>query len=331
MRRFFCLILLGFLLISSTALAQQMPLDAVFDAVEGFRAEGFTHNAEFFEAGPWMSAAICQQGQFEGLGKGTQWTGLVFDMETGERILWEDLFSDGDAAAARIEEIIEASTYDNAYSEYNMITPVPRDNFMVSTDVLTIYYPVMQLSHFSGLSAGFSFYAYELSSLLREDTPLQVGDPESAKEALQAALDQKALPGPLSKWAVGTSMADARDALGLVDVPDLTYDYAVYHFEAPEMRSVSLLAVPEEDRADSATIAGIMTERIDFSGLCTGVSDRNTCVGAMGDPDTVTLVEEADAYSRLPVGETLGWTGEGIVLEMHFVDDILHSVTLRNQ
>lgn len=310
------------------ALAQQLPLDAVFDAVEGFRAEGFTHSAEFFDVGSWMSAVVSQEGQFEGLGKGIQRTGLVFDMETGERVLWDDLFVDGDAAADRIEAIIEASTYNNTYAEFNALTPVPRDNFTVSADVLTIYYPVKQLSHFSGLCGAFSFYAYELAGLLREDIPLQAGDAATAKDVLQATFENKALPGPLVRWAIGSQMMDAKEALGLVDVPDLTYDYAVYHFLAPDMRGVSLLSLPAEDKVDTASIAGIMAERIDVGGLCTGVTNKENCIAALGEPQAVTLVETADGYSRLPEGETLYWYGNDVALELHFVTNILYSVTL---
>lgn len=330
MRRSCCLLVLCLLLMIPCALAQQLPLDAVFDAVEGFRAEGFTHSAEFFEAGPWMSAVVLQEGQFEGLGKGTQLTGLVFDLESGERICWDDLFVDGDAAAERIESIIEASTYNNTYSEFNAITPIPRDNFAVSENMLIIYYPVQQLSHFSGLCGAYSFYAYELSDLLQEGIPLQAGDVETAKDTLQAVYEGNALPGPLTKWAIGGSMIDAKDALGLVDVPDLTYDYAVYRFMAPEMRGVSLLSLPGEDRADTAIIAGIMAERIDFGGLCTGITSKEDCIAALGNPNTAEIIEEADGYSRLPIGETLCWYSDELVLEMHFTDNILYSVTIRN-
>ena len=332
MRRFFCcifIVLIVLLAAASVSLAGPLPLDFVFEAVEGFRAEGFTHSAEFVEAGPWLSAVIMKEGHFEGFGHGVEWIGLVFDLETGDRITWDDLFADGDAAAEAIEGIASASSFRNAYSEHDAISPVPRDNFAVSGDTLTVYYPVDQLSHFSGRCGAFSFYAYELSGLLKEDIPLHGGDPASAKEALAAALAAKALPGPLSKWAIGGAMIDAKNELTLVDVPDFSYDYAIYRFEAPEMRGVSLLSNPDEDNAETATIAGIMAERIDFSGLCTGVSSREDCVAALGNPDGTEFVNESDAYSRLPVGETLRWLGGGVALEMHFVQDVLHSVTIR--
>ena len=330
MRRLFCCFLIILLTAASVSLAEPLPLDAVFEAVEGFRAEGFTHSAEFIQADPWLSAVIMKEGHFEGVGRGTEWIGLVFNLETGERIAWDDLFADGDAAAEVIERIISESSFKNAYSEYNAISPVPRDNFAVSGDTLTVYYPVGQLSHFSGRCGAFSFYAYELSGLLKEDIPLQAGDPALAKEALAAALTAKALPGPLSKWSIGSPMRDAKNELTLVDVPDFTYDYAIYRFEAPEMRGVFLLSNPDEDNAETAVIAGIMAERIDFSGLCTGVANREDCVAALGNPDEVDSVNESDAYSRLPIGETLRWLDGDVALEMHFVQNTLHSVTIRS-
>lgn len=329
MRRFCCFLLLLLLIGTSISIAETLPLDAVFEAVEGFRAEGFTHSADFIEVGAWISAVILKEGQFEGVGKGSESIGLVFDLATGEQITWDDLFVDGDAAAEAILRIAEEATYDNAYSEFHNISPVPRDNFAVTKDTLTIYYPVDQLSHFSGRCGAFSFYAYELSGLFKEGVPIQTGDSALAKEALENAFSEKALPGPLSQWRIGGKMSEASEMLSLVDVPDLTYDYAIYRFEAPEMRGVSLLANLDEDRAETANIAGIMAERIDFSGLFTGIADREACVEALGDPDEVSVIDDADAYSRLPNGETYRWIGDGVALEMHFVEDILQSVTLR--
>lgn len=113
-------------------------------------------------------------------------------------------------------------------------------------------------------------------------------------------------------------MAEADAALRLVDVPDIKLDYAVYHFEAAPMRGVSLLSTGES--VDSALIEGVFAERMDFYGLCTGVAAREACVAALGEPDESRVVETADAYSRLPAGETLCWRNETRALELHFVD-----------
>ncbi len=329
MRRFFCLLLAGLLLAAPCALAQGAPWDAILSAVQALNPDGLSQDAQFKEAGGWMSAIVSQEGMIAPRLEGTQWHGLVYDTETGEPVAWDDLFADGDAAAARMEEIAEESTYDNAYAEYNQITPLPRESFAVYDGVLTVYYPAEQLSHFSGRSGAFSFYAYELDGLLNEGVPLAAGDVAGAKTAMAAALTDGALPAPLDEWKLGGSMSDAADKLGVVDVPDLTHDFAVYRFEAPEMRGVSLLAKPDEENVNTASIAGIMAERIDFSGLQTGVSTREECVAALGEPAETVAVDASDAYSRLPVGEALMWSGDGkTVLELHFAEGVLYSVTL---
>ncbi len=328
MRRFFCLFLMGMLLAGSAAVAQGTPWDAILTAVEKLNPDGLEQEAEFHEAGGWISAIVSQKGRIAPQMEGTQWFGRVFDMATGEPITWDDVFADGDAAAERIQALAEASAYDNAYAEHNQIAPVPRDSFSVRDGVLTVYYPAEQLSHFSGRSGAFSFCAYELDGLVREGVPLAQGDSGQAKEAFEAALAEGAFPEPLSEWKLGGEMGEAAEALGLVDVPDLTYDAAMYRFEAPEMRGVTLLAAPLDEDVDRAVIIGIMAERMDFSGLKTGISSREACVTALGEPDSGEMVETADAYSRLPTGETLKWIRGDKALEMHFIDGILFSVSL---
>lgn len=329
MRRFFCCLLVSLLLAAPAVMAEDMPWDIILDAVDALRVEGLEQEAVFDQADTWMSVTVIQSGMIAPRLSGTQYIGLVFDLLTGETVTWDRFFSDGDEAAARMEAIAQDAVYDNAYAEYNQITPMPRDSFTVTCDILTVYYPATQLSHFSGRSGGFCFYAYELEGLLREDIPLKAGDVTQAVQALDKALTDGALPGPLAGWSLGGAMSEASEELGLVDVPDLTYDYAVYHFDAPYMRGISLLSLPEEDNADTAMIAGIYARRIDFSGLCTGIATIEECKAALGEPDSTSIVNEADMYCRLPEGITLGWIGEGRILEMHFVEDILHSVTLR--
>ncbi len=328
MRRFLSLLLMSIILTASVACAQGMPWDAILSAVEKLNPNGLEQEATFHEAGGWISAIVSQKGQIAPQMEGRQWYGLVFDMATGEPITWEDVFVDGDAAADRIQALAEASTYDNAYAEYNQIAPVPRDSFVVRDGVFTVYYPAEQLSSFSGQSGAFTFYAYELEELLKGGVPLAQGDSSQAAVALETVLSEGAFPAPLSDWKLGGSMAEAAEALGLVDVPDLTYDAAVYRFEASEMRGITLLASPGDEDADRAVIVGMMAERMDFSGLRTGVSSREECVAALGEPDSVEAVETSDAYSRLPIGETLRWVRGDKAFELHFADGILYSVAL---
>jgi hypothetical protein len=95
------------------------------------------------------------------------------------------------------------------------------------------------------------------------------------------------------------------------------------------MRGVNLLAHPDETTAATAAIAGVYARRIEFYGLGTGIATRAACEAALGQPDAVTAIAEADAYSRLPVGETLTWQRGGRALDFHFAQGVLHSVTLR--
>lgn len=325
MRRFFLWLLISLMLCAACAGAEANPYDAILAEVDAFGADA----VEFMTAEGWLSVRFTREMVVVPVGQVTQHDGRAYDLTTGETIAWEDLFVDGDLAAERLEGLAENALYDNAYAEYKEVTPVPRDSFTVANGLLTLYYPASQLSYFSGSSGALSFYAYELAGLLQEGVPLAVGDPATAKEGLETALETGTLPGALSEWAIGVAMRAADEALYAVDTPDIKEDYAVYHFEAPEMRGVGLLADPASLSVESAGIVGIWAERIDFHGLCAGVATREQCVEALGQPDRTTVIEAASAYSRLPAGETLGWQGHGNVLELHFVEGVLQSVTLR--
>lgn len=275
-----------------------------------------------FEEGSWVSARFKMQDE-----RFVKWLCVVYDAENEAVITWDDLFVDADAAAAHIEALAAAAMADNAYAEYKEVAPVPRENFMIREDQLYIYYPPTQLSYFSGHAGVMAFYAYELDGLLKEGVPLAKGDAAAAKAALSEALETHTLPGV---WvAVGDAMRLADSSFVLVDVPDYKDDYAVWHFEAPQMRGAALLSSREDDRVDTATITGIHTERVDFDGLQTGVSTMADCLAALGEPQTrTTNTAENAAYALIPDGQSLCWQQGGYTLSLNFVEDILHSITL---
>lgn len=327
MRRFFAAFFAILMLLAPAALAQadlMAATDALFAALDTVLADRNTEGVEFVEAGAWMSAIARQKSvQY------TQWFTANYDMMSGSLVAWDDVFTDGEAAAARIAEIAEAFTYDNAYAEHREIRPVPRDSFIIEEDQFFVYYPPEQLSYFSGRAGAFAFYAYELDGLWQEGVPIAQGDVADAQTALADALETGALPGMLSRWHLGLDMQTAADTLTLVDVPDLTDEYALWQFEAPEMRGVYLLSAKDDDQVSTASIAGIHTRRIDFSGLKTGISTEADCVAALGMPDdTAAISGEASAYALHPAGTQQTWTANGHELVLHFVDGVLYSITL---
>lgn len=328
MRRFLLVWMVLLCVAAPAAFAQDMDWAPVFAAVEAANPKGLEQEVAFDEAGDWLSVTLAQTGQLAGWIEGTQWSGMVFAMPEMTPVTWDDVFTDGDAAAARIEEIAGADGEANAYAEYTEISPVPRDSFTVVDGVMTVYYPVDQLSYFSGRSGAYSFYAYELDGLLAEGVPLTVGDMAQAKDTLAEVLETGALPGPLKAWTIGLPVADAEDVLGLVDTPDLKDNVAVWQYEAPQMRGISLLSAVDAERTVGDTISGILAKRMDFSGLCTGIATQEDCIAALGTPDYTDTVDTADAYSLLPVGETLTWEGETHTFSMHFAENTLHAILL---
>ncbi|MCL1796493.1 MAG: hypothetical protein FWG37_06345, partial [Clostridia bacterium] len=229
-----------------TALAQNTELDAIVSAVDGLIIPGCNPEILFFESEPWLSVVVTQSGPIAPMLTGTQVDGMVFTAETKTRIAWDDLFIDADAAAERVAAIAEASVYQNAYGNYSGIRPVPRDSFALFGSQLTVYYPAERLSTFSGNSGAFSFYAFELDGLLADGACFPAGNAGDAATALSDACLRGSLPGFLADWPIGRRMEEARNILLLEDIPDLSTDFALYRFEAPQMRGATLLSTTDD-------------------------------------------------------------------------------------
>ena len=146
------------LCMASCALAQT---DTYMDLVDAVYALGADH-VTFSQDGDWLSAVLSREETLPQMGSVTQWEGVAYHLSTGEPVGWDEVFSDGDAAAARLEEIAQTALYANAYAEYSRFSPVPRDSFALENGQLTVYYPAEQFSHFSGVSGALSVYAYEM-------------------------------------------------------------------------------------------------------------------------------------------------------------------------
>lgn len=326
MRRF--LIGLVVLLVCVAPGAQAMDMmratDAIFEETQARMKSRAADDMRFVAEGNWMSAIL----RFDE-SDNTEWRGIVYSADTDEIVAWDELFTDGDAAAARIEEIAEATMNDDAYAEHKQMSSVPRSEFALEAGQLFIFYPPDQFSHFSGRAGGLAFYAYELRGLIAEGVPLLEGDVAQAAAAKDEVLSAGALPGMLAEWTLGRPMQEAAEKLGLVDVPDYKDNYAVWSFEAPEMRGIALLTAKENDRTATAVIQGIHAERIDFSGLQTGIATPEACISALGEPDARGMTQsQNEAYALTPAGEQLDWQGEHGTLRLTFVDGLLHSVTL---
>jgi len=324
MRRFFLILMM--LSLFSFAQAEELPMTRL-DAVIQTDVAILTRDAEHYDllrtqCGDWTSVRVTVYGMVAPRLEGMQVYGMVYETETCRRITWEDLFSDPERAAEIIAETVYASSDGNAYSQYDQVEPVPRDNFSFENGVLTVWYPADQLSHFSGRCGGVSLYPKQLEEVYLETVPVL------REGSLEEILSSGRLPAPLHQIQIGDDMAFADQLYTVKDVPDEAYDYALYRFEAPETARAAILADREETDVETAKIKGIMSEHFDLFGLTTGYASREECVLLLGEPDRVQAVETSDGYSRLNVGESLYWQGETCELELHFADGILRSVAL---
>lgn len=322
MRRFFCFLLAALCFASAAIAAPSISMETM-NALLDIMPMRPEQKGTFNVSGVWVAATMSYPES-----GGTQWDGMVFSTATKAQVVWDEVFADGDAAAAKIQEIAEASDDGNAYAEDRAYAPLPRDRFVVAKGQLTVFYPMEQVKLLSDHSGAISVFPFEVAGLYLEGIPFAAGDPADAQSAKEQALESGTLPGVVEDYPLGSPVRKADEALRLVDVPDLTLDAAVYRFEAPMMRGICLLSSAGDDNPETAAITGQFATRFDFSGLATGEATPEDCVAALGSPDEEAAVTGANAYSRLPDGQTLTWRGHGRALSLHFVGNVLHSVAL---
>lgn len=208
---------------------------------------------------------------------------MVFNVETGDRVTFDELFTDPDGAKAYIEkyltDVIEPQL--STYLENNQLFPVPYENFGFShTGHLIFYYPNDQLSFLSGKSGAVAFRYSELWDYLDTSingvamqmlqsgrTSRQYVQNRSSNEFINAlADDPKSLPG-LENIApdLGTSM-EAVYANYDISVDSGYYPGgAYYETETPELLGTYLITDPDE-----SYITGILSRRADMFGIETG-------------------------------------------------------------
>jgi len=208
---------------------------------------------------------------------------MVFNVETGDRVTFDELFTDPDGAKAYIEEyltdVIEPQL--SSYLENNQLFPVPYESFGFShTGHLIFYYPNDQLSFLSGKSGAVAFRYSELWDYL--DTSID----GVAMQMLQSGRTSRQYVQNLSSDEfINTLIRNPESLPGLEHIaPDLgtsmeaiyaNYDISVdsgyypggayYETETPELLGTYLIT-----DTDESYITGILSNRVDMFGIETG-------------------------------------------------------------
>ncbi|GHU71394.1 hypothetical protein AGMMS49992_05310 [Clostridia bacterium] len=241
----------------------------------------------------------------------------VLDLTSGESYAIADIFPDPDAAIAAMESIAERDMTENgnAYMENRTVTPLPLDNWEVDEYGVIIRYPIDRLSTFSGRPGAYQFNWYELEGLY--DAEFVEGIHERAQSA---RIEAESEPNPLALPGIPVSLGDELERLALIygggKESDFTETSQAYRLEDARFRGVTILT-SRDDPTGTGEIIEIRAARLDYDGLCVGVSDEQAVLDLLGEPDAREPIgEDASYYQLLPEGEILWYDREDVRLGM---------------
>ncbi|MCL2545496.1 MAG: hypothetical protein FWE77_06200 [Clostridia bacterium] len=296
------------------------------DWVDESGASGVRMEGEASVIGSLLSLAVSIQGELPDGTAGHLYAAYNCDLLTGQEVELDDLFAQPEQAIAHMEALALAALEReglNAYLERVQIAPLPRRDFAVDAQGLTVYYPKDQYRLIGGKSGAF-FFPYHQIEAYFEPSPiteaLLAQRPAPADPAGQIRLDMAngELPGIPAR--LGAPMAEYIARYGLMDAPDYTLDGPLYQFEAPRMQGVRLSAAmyPADPDDRSEAVINIRATLIDLYGLRPGSSTLQNVADLLGPPDEVTVLDAGTASDMLlPEGESFWYHGQGNRLQFH--------------
>ncbi len=228
-----------------------------------------------------FSVVISARGKLPQKRDGHAYTAATYDLATGERVTLDALFTDVDAAVARMEEIALESLSEelNGYLEDSDITPLPADSFTVDENGITFWYPSDQFLLASGYSGACQFWYAELDGLWQEGIVPEGKTAEHVEELVAAGVVPQ-LPVKL-----GDNMQEAADAYRLLRTPDEFPGGRYFVMEHPDFRGVMVISDSIEQEYENSVVEGIQLRRGEFCGMVIGAAQRAEWLDALGEAD----------------------------------------------
>lgn len=261
-------------------------------------------------AGDVFSCAILADGAVETSRTTQVWGTLNVDLRTGNEITFADLFADADAATEVIAAILDEQVAPelSAHLAAGSLTPVPA-HFTLSPTGLTLYYDIDSFRTLSDRAGTVTLLWTELRTHLRlesEDVLTVIGAAEhltldeKSAEKMAEALSGGALPG--IPTAIGQPMQALIDRYALLNDPDIYEGGRMIALEDGAFREVWLLTDALTENFDQSVVQGIRADRLNFFGLCTGVTTLDEWRAALGTPQTTLTVDadRADGWRIVP-------------------------------
>lgn len=286
-----------------------------------------------------LSVSVSAYGEMPGGRMGQTYSTVNYDLATGRPITVSDLFADVEGAFSLMEQKLEDEVRPqlSGYLENDALTPIPRDNFFLTPDGITFYYPQDLFSLLSGYSGGCSFDYYELKDYLNVSegsilSTLGAGEflnitPDTATRVAQDAAAGK-LPGIGA--AIGDSLMKRLDEYRLLVEPDYYPGGRFFEVEAPELRGVWMLTDALTESYDQNQVLGLRADRINLYGIQTGITTIDEWRTALGQPESSAEIDETTAEDyRLSAGTSDYYTFGENKLRLHAnMEGVLESVQL---
>ncbi len=258
-----------------------------------------------------FSCAVSAEGAVESVRRTHVWTAVSVDLRDGHEIMFEELFTDGDAAREKIEAYLEETVAPelSAHLSNSELTPLP-DLFFLEQSGLTLLYPVSRLSTLSDragdIRIGWIVLKDELD-LSEDSVPERIGVPDMIELTGQGAAKFRAdaAEGMLTgiPITIGDSVQELTDRYHLLNDPDGYEGGRLFSLEGGCFRGVFLLTDDLTRGWENSRVDGIRMDQGCLWGLCVGETAREDWLSVLGEPDVSTEIgEEKAEVNRLVPG-----------------------------
>ena len=245
-----------------------------------------------------LSLLLTAEGRMPSGHLGHQYTPLMLDLANGQPVDISALWLDPAAAQAGLEEITRNEFEDTLSNYLNIddLFPLPMDRVLITETGIGFFYPENSLTWLSGRSASIHYLYHELEELLALgegallngmgiQSKLSIGANSAAD--IQQAAKEGALPG--IDVQIGSSVEEAIEAFKLLYDPNGFPGGESYQLEDDRFRGTRLIS------SGDGSITGILSQRMNLSGLITGRTKREETLSMLGEPFTSIPLDEAAA------------------------------------
>lgn len=256
--------------------------------------------------GDVISCVVSAEGALADSRSTHRWTWTNIDLRDGHEISLDELFADGEAARAALEEYLdfEVAPELSAHLANSELTPLP-DGFRLERTGLTLLYPVNRLSTLRDRAGAVKIGWNEIRKYLdngEDGIPARIGaaemmtlDDESA-ERIREAAESGRLPDIPVK--IGDGLKALTDHYHMLTDPDVYEGGRLFALEGACFRNVFLMTDFLSEKWDDSIVQGIRMDRGCAWGLCIGETAREDWRAALGEPDAETGLDADQAEAN---------------------------------